>query len=115
MRVIEQQMLDAVRNRKDWHSANTRVSVTHFPHSERAIDRINVYLHDNLIAEIDPMHVAICDCGWQTSTTKSRLNVLLKELCDAGVYQKSHRWYGYALEETDWEIEPRTRHLFVRK
>jgi len=114
MRVIEQQMLDAIRNRKDWKNANTRVVVTHFAHGDRVIDRINVYLHGNNIARIEPDCVRICDCGWQTPTTKSRLNVILHELCEAGIYQKNHKWFGVAIEEQDWEIEENSEHIFVR-
>jgi hypothetical protein len=114
MRKIEQQMLDAIRERKDWRSDNTRVDVTHFAHGARVIDRINVYLHNNNIAQITPDCVMICDCGWQTPTTKSRLSTILRELCGAGIYQKDHKWYAYAIDEQDWEIGLETRHVFVR-
>lgn len=114
MRVIEQQMLLAIRSRQDWKSSNTRVQVTYFPHGDTNIERINVYLHDNLIAQIRPDLVTICDCGWQTPTTKSRLNVILHNLCGAGIYQKNHKWFATAIEEDDWEIEEYSHHHFVR-
>lgn len=114
MRKIEFEMLDAIRNRKDWKNANTRVAVTHFAHGDRVIDRINVYLHDNNIAKITPGRVYICDCNWQTPTTKSRLNAILHELCGAGIYQKNRKWYGVAIDEQDWEIELGSEHVFVR-
>lgn len=114
MRKIEQQMLDAIRDRKDWRSGNTEVQVTFFPHGDRNIERINVMLHGNHIAQVTHDLVTICDCGWQTPTTKSRLNALLHTLCGAGIYQRDHQWYGTAIEETDWEIDPNTRHSFVR-
>lgn len=114
MRQIERQMLSAILNRKDWKCSNTEVRVISFPHADRKIERINVILHGNQIAEITPDNVRICDCGWQSPTTKSRLNAILRELCGAGVYQKDHKWFGHAIEETDWEIEPHSTHNFVR-
>jgi hypothetical protein len=114
MRKIEKQMLTAILSRKDWKSDNTEVVVTYFAHAARPIERINVFLHGNPIAEITPDCVAVCDCGWQTTTTKSRLNAILHELCGAGIYQKARKWYGTAIEESDWEIELKSRHVFVR-
>jgi len=114
MRKIEMQMLQAIRNKQHFKSANTEVVPTVFEHGDRRIDRINVYLHGNPIAQIHPDCVNICDCGWQTTTTKSRLNVILRELCGAGIYQKNHTWYGTAIEEDDWEIDKNSRHCFVR-
>jgi len=114
MRAIEQQMLDAIRNRKDWKSSNTRVAVTYFAHGDRVIDRINVYLHNNNIAQITSDNVRVCDCGWQTPTTKSRLNVILRETCGAGIYQRNRKWFAFAEQEEDWEIELNSEHNFYR-
>jgi hypothetical protein len=114
MRQIEKQMLTAIHSRKDWKSANTEVVVTYFAHAAKPIERTTVLLHGSPIAEITHDSVAVCDCGYQTPTTKSRLNAILHELCGAGIYQKAHKWYGTAIEESDWEIEPESRHVFVR-
>lgn len=114
MRQVEKQMLTAIHSRKDWKSSNTEVVVTYFAHAAKPIERINVFLHGNPIAEITNDSVAVCDCGWQTPTTKSRLNAILRELCGAGIYQKERKWYGTAIEESDWVIEPESRHVFVR-
>ena len=114
MRQIEKQMLTAIHNRKDWKCANTQVTVTYFAHADRLIDRTTVFLHGSPIAQISPDTVTICDYGYQTTTTKSRLNAILGELCGASIYQKDHIWYGHALEEGDWKIEPNTSHCFVR-
>jgi uncharacterized protein YpmS len=38
----------------------------------------------------------IFDGGWQTNTTKSRLNALIDRFCNAvtdGVFQKDYQWY----------------------
>lgn len=114
MRLIERNMLAAIYERKDWSSSNTRTECTYFAHSDRVIDRIIVYLHNSPIARITPTDVTICDCGYQTSTTKSRLNAILHELCGAGIYQKNYRWYATAEGEQDWEIDPRSEHCFFR-
>ena len=31
--------------------------------------------------------------GWQTNTTKSRINALLSAFCSAGIYQKNHKLF----------------------
>lgn len=115
MRKVESQMLLAINSRKDWKLDNTRTEVVYFAHGANLIDRTNVYLHDNLIAQICPDHVEVCDCGWQTTTTKSRLNTILRELCgSSGIYQRKHVWYGYTNRTTEFEIEPNEKYIFPR-
>jgi hypothetical protein len=114
MRAIERQMLQAIHAKKDWRLDNTEVKVTYFTHAVKPIERINVYLHGNPIAQIDSKTVEVCDCGWNTPTTKSRLNVILHEFCKAGIYQKKHRWYGVSCEQPDQELEPNTKYTFTR-
>lgn len=70
MREIEKKMLRAIESRKDWHQSNTEVVMLS--------TCTRVYLHGNLICEID--HESnkrmFNTCGWNTPTTKSRLNAL---------------------------------------
>lgn len=90
MRKIEQQMLTAIRNNDNWQSANTSV------HYNEENDVSIVRLHGNKIAEVGDDFVQIFDGGWQTTTTKSRLNVIINEFCNAltdGVFQKNFQWY----------------------
>ena len=90
MRKIEEQMNSAVANNKNWTSANT--SVTYCPESEES----KVYLHGNHIATIGDDFLRIFDGGWQSNTTKSRLNAIINEFCNAftdGVFQKDFVWY----------------------
>ena len=90
MRLIEQQMVYAVGNKKDWRKDNTEVMYS----SSRDVSC--VYLHKNLIATIDDNTVEIYDGGWQTTTTKSRLNAIINGLCDGrmfGVFQKNYQWF----------------------
>ena len=89
MRKIEQQMNDAVANNKDWQSANT--SVHYCEENGESIVR----LLGNKIAEVSDTDMTIFDGGWQTTTTKSRLNALCQEFCIAGegVFQKDFKWF----------------------
>lgn len=90
MRKIEAQMIAAVKSSSDWQSANTSVS-----YNEES-DVSVVRLHGNKIAEVGDNFMTIFDGGWQTNTTKSRLNALINTFCNAatdGVYQRKHVWY----------------------
>tara|TARA_B100001113_G_scaffold344364_1_gene332733 strand:+ start:842 stop:1156 length:315 start_codon:yes stop_codon:yes gene_type:complete len=87
MRKIEEQMNRAIRNRQRWQSGNTSVIIGH----ENEVD---VYLHGNHIATVSPNAIRIFDGGWQSNTTKSRLNALLYEFqYGARVFQKNFEWF----------------------
>jgi hypothetical protein len=87
MRKIEIQMNKAITDGIDWTSANTSVFTTG--------DLSSVYLHGNLIAEVDSNGIKLYDGGWQSNTTKSRLNAILSEHGIAGecVFQKNFEWF----------------------
>ena len=88
MRKIEQKMCSAIQNNIDWKSGNTEVVTQQ--------DGVSfVFLHGNKIAEIDDTSMTIFDGGWQSNTTKSRLNALCSEFCIAGegVFQKNFEWF----------------------
>ena len=89
MRKIESQMIKAIHANKNWQSANT--SVHYNPETNESVIR----LHGNKIAVVDDDSMTIFDGGWQTNTTKSRLNALCDEFCIAGegVFQKDFKWY----------------------
>lgn len=84
MRKIEQAMCEALANRTDWKSGNTEVR------QDRGIGVGRVYLHGNLIGEVayrqnlasgtygEVIEVSVYDGGWQTVTTKSRINAMLQ-------------------------------------
>ena len=89
MRKIETQMCQAVQSNKDWQSGNTSV---HFdPETGVSIVR----LHGNKIAEVSDNDMTIFDGGWQSVTTKSRLNALCDYFCvdGEGVVQKDFKWF----------------------
>ena len=90
MRKIEEQMCNAVHHNIDWKNGNTTV---HF--NEENGESV-VRLHGNKIAVIGDDFLQIFDGGWQTTTTKSRLNALIDRFCNAvtdGVFQKDYQWY----------------------
>ena len=87
MRKIEKLMNDAITASKDWKLDNTEV-VT--------VDGVSeVYLHNNLIAKIGDTWMQLFDGGWQSNTTKSRLNALLQvHGCDGEyIFQKKGEWF----------------------
>ena len=89
MRKIETQMCKAVSQSMNWKSANTEVVS-----SQDGLS--TVYLHGNKIAEVGDDFLTIFDGGWQSVTTKSRLNALITEFCNAvtdGVFQKNYQWF----------------------
>ena len=88
MRKIERLMNNAITNGANWSSSNTQVT------TEDGVSY--VYLHGNLIAEVDDNGIKMYDGGWQSNTTKSRLNAIINEFCNAftdGVFQKDFCWY----------------------
>ncbi len=87
MRKIESQMNSAIRGRRDWRSGNTAVVIND---SNDAL----VYLHGNFIAKVSQHFVQLFDGGWQSVTTKSRLNAILDDFhVGSGVYQKNWNWF----------------------
>ena len=77
MRKIEQQMIAAIKATTDWKSENSGCS-----HLRQCAFPV-CYLHGNKIAEVDDDFLKLFDGGWQSTTTKSRLNALLSEFGDA--------------------------------
>ena len=89
MRKIESQMIAAVQDNRNWCSGNTSVTI------DVETNTSSVYLHGNLIATVTDNDMTIYDGGWQSVTTKSRLNALCDAFCIAGegVFQKDWKWY----------------------
>ena len=88
MRKIERQMNAAIQAGKNWSNSNTCV--------ETVGSVSTVRLHGNKIAEVTDNWMRIFDGGWQSNTTKSRLNALINEFCNGmtdGVFQKDFTWY----------------------
>ena len=90
MRKIEQQMNSALLRKTNWAGSNTTVSYNELPNCS------SVYLHGHQIATLDHHTNALklSSCGWQTVTTKSRLNAILQEVkWGARVFQKNFDWF----------------------
>lgn len=91
MRKIERQMLQAINTPgQDMTTSNTKVRWS----DDQSF--VEVRLHDNIIASINwaTQCIAISDAGWQTNTTKSRLNALLQGLGNrAHIHQKNFVWH----------------------
>ena len=89
MRKIESQMCQAIQQNINWKSGNTEVTI------DKETNTSSVYLHGNLIATVTDNDMTIYDGGWQSVTTKSRLNALCEYFCVAGegVFQKDFKWF----------------------
>ena len=89
MRKIETQMNQALRNFRNWSSGNTTVTSTK--------EEMRVHLHGNHIATLNKatMTINLFDGGWQSNTTKSRLNAILFEFTygDCSVIQRNFTWF----------------------
>ena len=96
MRKIERQMLqEIVDDRPHWSKDNTRVE------TEKGY-RSTVYLHGHRIAvyypstEFRSMQLHINNCGYETNTTKSRLNAIIDFVFGGvgnGIFQHNWNWY----------------------
>jgi hypothetical protein len=113
MRKIEREMLFAINNKAGyWSKANTSV---HRCKDAYLGDAMRVELHGNHIATIsDTGRIKISDAGWQSNTTKSRLNAILTELKGYayGISQRKFEWYlsdnngeSYICSRTWYEID----------
>ena len=98
-------MCQAIQNNESWQSGNTTVTTQQDGLS-------TVYLHGNKIAEIGDDFMTIFDGGWQSNTTKSRLNALCTEFCitGEGVFQKDWNWF---VRKFDTATNQMTNYLFT--
>ena len=89
MRKIESQMNAAIAEGRDWQSGNTSV---HW-NSEEGVAIVR--LHGNKIAEIGEGFIQLWSQGYETTTTKSRMNAILEEngLPGERVFQKAYQWF----------------------
>ena len=80
----------ALSNKGNWAGSNTQVNYNNSTNCS------SVYLHGHQIATLDHSTNAlkIDSCGYQTNTTKSRLNALLEEVkWGCKVFQKNWDWF----------------------
>ena len=86
MRKIEMEMNSAIRYKQNFSKSNTMVRY------DKDANMSSVFLHGNCIA--DYCHTKgkawISSCGWESVTTKSRLNAFLYEVAyGVSVFQKN--------------------------
>ena len=90
MRKLERLMNRALVSKNNWAGSNTTVLYNEFTNCSQ------VLLHGHNIATLDHNTKALklSSCGYETVTTKSRLNAILEEI-DYGcrVFQKQWNWY----------------------
>ena len=105
MRKIESQMNAAISNNQDWQCDNTSV------HFNEETGASIVRLHGTKIAEVGEDYLKIFDGGYQTKTTKSRLNAILSEFgytCGTKreyVFQKQFEWFVNFFNVKSHQIE----------
>ena len=90
MRKIEKQMNFAISNKGNWSLSNTSVEYNENTNCS------TVSLHGNDIATYDHnlKAIKISSCGWDTPTTKSRLNAILHEVkTGCTIFQKQFEWF----------------------
>ncbi len=92
MRKIEREMIQAIIDQRSWSKANTRVDY------DKDSGLSQVFLHGHNIAEYGhaDMGLNVNNCGYETNTTKSRLNSLINFVLDGtknGIFQKNWEWF----------------------
>lgn len=87
MKAIEQEMLDAVNAQREWRKGNTSTHVNKYD------NYVIVRLYGKLIAVISPDEVDLRDGGWQSVTTKSRLNAIASHFGLPLIHHKDKIWY----------------------
>ena len=95
MRLIERQMCNALIHEREMRKDNT--AVYWIRNDKDSQYYAEVMLHGHHIAEYHPRdkELWLSDAGWQTVTTKSRLNALITEFVSpsSGIHQKDWVWY----------------------
>ena len=97
MRQIEKEMNMAIKSKTAWSKSNTCTTF------DNTIENCFVYLHGNHIATYNyaDKELSLFDGGWQSNTTKSRLNALCNELATGfGVFQKNWNWFVSDFQNT---------------
>jgi hypothetical protein len=88
MRKIETLMNKAITEGRNFTSGNTMVT-----HQDGVAF---VFLHGNCIAQVRENSISLFDGGWQSNTTKARLNAILHTHANGdSVYQKNFKWFVY--------------------
>ena len=90
MKLITQEMVQAIKDRKNFRKDNTTVEIFN--------GTAFVYLFGNNIAQVSDKEVFISTCGWETKTTMERLNGILSAHGLDRINQKKFVWYINGVE-----------------
>jgi len=91
MRKVEKEMLEAVRERKNWSSGNTRVQV--------AGNALRVFLFENHIYSDNMGCKSFSLAGWTSPTTISRLRALGVDVC---IKKHTPMYDGSPIDSAKW-------------
>ena len=97
MRTITKTAVNKFLSGENFRKDNTHVW-SGYECSTQRVSRF--YLHDNEIATKVNNTIKIDNCGWFSTTTKERLNGLLRTLGRIGIQQKNFRWH---LDGKEWD------------
>ena len=92
----------ALSNKSNWAGSNTTVTYNDSTNCS------SVYLHGHNIATLDHTTNALrlSSCGYETVTTKSRLNAILEEVkYGCKVFQKQFEWFVSYQGQTETFID----------
>jgi len=90
-RKITNESVDKFLSRETFKKSNMEV--------DQCYGQFRLKLHGNVIAVLDEFNMlSISNAGWQSNTTKERLN----GLPNVGIYQKRGQWY---LNGNEWNGE----------
>jgi hypothetical protein len=95
MRKIESDLIRAINTGAPFNAGNTRI--------DRVGDDLRVRLHGNLIACREHGLWTFCLAGWNTSTTRSRINAIAHEYGAHGVCTRAGIAYSNARAVSDNE------------
>ena len=88
MRQIEKNMNSAIWSKTNWAGSNTTV-ITEDNESKVMLHGNHIATYNHTLKELE-----LFDGGWQSNTTKSRLNALCYEFATGfGVFQKNFNWF----------------------
>ena len=88
MRQIGKNMNNAIWSKKNWAGSNTTV-ITEDNESKVMLHGNHIATYNHTLKELE-----LYDGGWQSNTTKSRLNALCYEFATGfGVFQRNFDWF----------------------
>jgi len=96
MRKITKEASQAMVRHETYNKDNTRVSFG-FVDADANAYEMDMHLHGHLIASAETTRrgstLTITDAGWQTVTTKERLNGVLYYFDLGHLFQKNYEWF----------------------